>query len=275
MGSDQIGLHLLVSPISSFRRNLALVGQLTRREVLGRYRGSFFGLVWSFFYPLLMLAVYTFVFSVIFNARWGGATDDRAGFAIAVFAGLIIHSLFSECAIRAPTLILGNVNYVKKVVFPLEILPWAVIGSALFHAVVSAIVLLAFFLYINSYLHVTFLLFPIVIIPLIILIAGVSWFLAAIGVYVRDINQIVGVLTTVLLFLSPIFYPQSALPEAFQPYLLFNPLTFIIEQARNVLLWGKWPDWAGLAIYTVFSVIFAQLGFLTFQKLRKGFADVL
>jgi lipopolysaccharide transport system permease protein len=262
--------------LSSFWRNRQLIWQMTKRDVVGRYRGSVMGLAWSFFNPILMLAVYTFVFSVVFKARWGWeGHESKAEFAIVLFAGMIVHSLFAECANRAPSLILNNVNYVKKVVFPLEIFPWIAMGSAIFHAMVSIFVLLGFFAIFNFYLNWTVIFLPLVLFPFIVFTVGTAWFLSSIGVYLRDIGQIISLLTTVLMFLSPIFYPTSALPDEYKVFLQVSPLTFVVEQTRNVLIWGVVPDFEGLCLYAVASVFIAWLGFLWFQKTRKGFADVL
>jgi lipopolysaccharide transport system permease protein len=225
---------------------------------------------------MFMLAVYTFVFSVVFKARWGVEGDEtQTVFAIVLFVGLICHSILAEVANKSPTLIQGNVNYVKKVVFPLEILPIVTMGSTLFHSFVSLIVLLMAILVVNGSIYWTVILAPFVFLPLIVLSLGLSWFLASIGTFLRDVGQTVGILTTVLLFLSPVFYPLSALPEKYQGLLLLNPLTYIIEQARRVLIFGQMPDWIGLAAYGLFSCLFAWLGYAWFQKTRKGFADVL
>lgn len=259
----------------SLWRNRTLVWQLTKRDVVGRYRGSIMGLLWSFFNPILMLAVYTFVFSVVFQARWGEGTNSKSDFAIILFAGLIVHTLFAECINRSPGLVLSNVNYVKKVVFPLEILPWVAMGSALFHATISVFVLLAFFAIVHVSLNWTVLLLPVVLVPLVVLTMGLSWFLASLGVYVRDVAQITGVLTTILLFLGPIFYPISALPSEYQTLMHLNPLTFIIEQARAVLIWGEVPAWSGLALYATVAILAAWAGFIWFQVTRRGFADVV
>jgi lipopolysaccharide transport system permease protein len=260
----------------SLWRNRKLIAQMVRREVIGRYRGSALGLTWSFFHPVLMLTVYTFVFSVVFKARWGLAGDEsKTQFAVVLFAGLIIYNFFAETANRAPQLIISNANFVKKVVFPLEILPVVAMGSALFQSLVSLVVLLLAMLLINGFLHWTILLFPIVLLPMVIATLGVAWALASFGVFLRDVGQIIGIITTILLFVSPIFYPISFLPEAIRPWLLLNPLSFIIEQARSVIVWGEPPDWLGLAIYTAVATTIAWLGFAWFQKTRKGFADVL
>ena len=261
---------------ASIWRNRWLTIQMIKREVLGRYRGSTLGLAWSFFYPVVMLAVYTFVFSVVFKARWAiGGEESKANFAIILFVGMIVHGLFAECVNRAPGLILSNVNYVKKVVFPLEILPWVAMGSALFHAVISLAVLLIAQFILNFSLPWTAIFFPVVILPLIIATMGFAWVLSATGVYVRDISQMTGIMTTVLLFVSPVFYPVSALPIEYRGWLLLNPLTFVIEEARNVLIWGRVIDWPRWAISVVASFAIAWVGFWWFQKIRTGFADVL
>ena len=256
-------------------RHRTLVWQLVVREVAGRYRGSAAGLLWSLFNPLLMLAVYTFVFGVVFRMRWEGVGDRGIDFAMLVFPGMIVHGLFAECINRAPTLVLGNPNLVKKVVFPLEILPWVTIGSALFHAVVSTLVLIVFIAAARHALPWTVVLFPLVLAPFVLFTAGVTWWLASLGVYVRDVAQVTGVATTVLLFLSPVFFPVSALPEGYRLLFHLNPLTFVIEQAREVLIWGRLPHWPGLALYALLGLAAAWAGLYWFQRTRRGFADVL
>ena len=260
---------------SSFRNKRSLIWQMTKRDVIGRNRGSVMGILWSLLNPILMLTVYTFVFSVVFQARWGEGSVSKIEFAVILFVGMIIHALFAECVNRAPSLILSNVNYVKKVVFPLEILPWVTLGSALFHTAISVLVLLVAFALVHFYLNWTVIFLPPLLIPLVLLTMGVTWFLASIGVFLRDVGQTTGIITTVMMFLSPVFFPVSALPEAYRPLLHINPLTFMIEQARDILIWGKPPDWLGLGIYFVFSLFVAWLGLFWFQKTRKGFADVL
>lgn len=267
------------SPVAMMSRlwhHRDLIVRMARRDVVGRYKGSMLGLAWSLFNPLIMLCVYTFVFTVVFEARWGVESErGHASFAIYLFAGLIVHGIIAEVLNRAPSLIIGNHNYVKKVVFPLEVLPLISLGSSLFHAVVSLLVLFAAELVIMGGIPFTALLFPVVVLPLIVLTLGLGWFLSSLGVFLRDIGQTTTLITTMLLFLSPIFYPLSALPESFQTFILANPLTFIIEQVRGVLILGTLPDWAGLLQYFAISLCIAWLGFVWFQKTRKGFADVL
>lgn len=264
-----------ISLVNSLWKNRSLISQMTTREVIGRYRGSVMGLAWSFFNPILMLAVYTFVFSEIFKARWVGVETGKGGFAVLLFVGMIVHGLFAECANRAPSLVMSHSNYVKKVVFPLEILPVITLGSALFHSCISLVVLLAAQLLIMGQLYWTALLFPLILVPLVLATLGVSWLLASLGVYLRDVGHVITVLTTVLLFLSPVLYPIAALPEVYKPWLQLNPLTYIIEESRSVLLFGHLPDWTSLGVAIIVGAVVASIGFWFFQKTRKGFADVI
>lgn len=261
--------------IISFWRNRKLIKTLVKREVVGRYRGSVMGMMWSFFNPILMLAVYTFVFSVVFKARWNVGSDSKTEFALVLFAGLLVFNLFSECINRSPILILANANYVKKVVFPLEILPWVTLGTAMFHMIISFMVWLIFYIVFFGQPQLTILFFPIILLPLLLITMGISWLLASLGVYLRDVAQIMGIVTTTLMFLSPLFYPLSSLPENYQELLRLNPLTTILEQSRAALIWGQLPDMINLGINITVALVISWLGFAWFQKTRKGFADVL
>jgi lipopolysaccharide transport system permease protein len=268
----------LRSLIQSFPQNYTLIARMTKREVAARYRGSIIGLAWSFVNPVLLLLVYTFVFTIVFKARWGDtqfAVVEHGGLALVIFSGMIVHALFSECFIRSPGLITGNANFVKRVVFPLEVLSWVAVGSATFHAAVSLLVLLAGQLLFAGQIPLTALLVPVVYLPLIILTLGLSWFAAASGVYFRDLSQVSGFISTVLLFLSPVFYPLSSIPDSYRWAFYLNPLTFIIESSRGLLLFGQMPSALGLAVYYAVSLAVAWLGFAWFQKTRRGFADVI
>jgi lipopolysaccharide transport system permease protein len=225
---------------------------------------------------MLLLAMYTFVFSIVFKARWGsGESESKAQFAMLLFAGMIVHGMFAETLQRMPTIIISNVNYVKKIVFPLEILPVMALCSALFHAIVSATILIMATALLNGTVAWTMVYLPIVLLPLVVLTQGLAWMLAWLGVYLRDVAQPIGHAMTVLLFASPVFYPLTALPIAIRPWLMLNPLTFIIEQARDVLIYGNTPNYYGLAIYSLVAIFVAWIGYASFQKTRKGFANVL
>ncbi|MDH2012942.1 ABC transporter permease [Pseudomonas juntendi] len=268
-----ISPRALVSNLWQYRR---LILQMAGREVVGRYKGSVMGLLWSFLTPLFMLAVYTFVFSVVFKARWTTSADESKGdFAVLLFAGMIVHGLFAEVLNRAPTLILANVNYVKKVVFPLEILPVISMCTALFHSAISLLVLVCAIVFVNGQFHATMLLVPLIVLPYIMFVQGLAWVLASLGVYLRDVGQTIGIITMIMLFMSPVFFPVSSLPVEMRPLMEANPLTFIIEQVREVLIWGHLPDWMGLARYSLMSLITVWVGYAWFQRTRKGFADVL
>ena len=262
-------------PFRSIKENRSLIYSLIEREISGRYKGSVVGLLWSFFNPVLMLAVYTFVFSVVFKMRWAGGTDSKTEFALVLFAGLMVFNLFSECINRAPNLIINDINYVKKVVFPLEILPIVAWGSAAFHFATNLLVWLIFYIIFFGLPPLTILYLPIVLVPLVGLTLGLSWFLASLGVYLRDVAQVIGVFTMVLLYLSPIFYPLTALPEKYRSFMQINPLTVLVEQVRDVMILGRVVDWQSWGINTGLSLVVAWLGFVWFQKTRKGFADVL
>lgn len=261
--------------IQSLWKHRALIGALVRREIAGRYRGSIMGGLWSFLIPVFMLSVYTLVFSVIFKARWGDAGGSKTEFALVLFAGLLVYNFFSECINKSPLLVLNNANYVKKVIFPLEVLPWVNMGVALFHAVVSLVVWLVAYALLFGVPHLTALLIPLVFLPLILFVMGLSWWLASSGVYLRDISQFIGIATTALMFLSPIFYPATAIPEEYRGLLFMNPLTPAIEFARDVLFFGRSINWNMYFSCLSVSVVVCWLGFAWFQKTRKGFADVL
>ncbi|NQW39119.1 MAG: ABC transporter permease [Cyanobacteria bacterium] len=250
--------------------------RLTEREVLGRYRGSALGIGWSFITPLAMLAVYTFVFSQVFKARWGGLEQaGPLGFAVNLFAGLIVFNLFSECANRAPTLVLANPSYVKKIVFPLEILAGVTVGSAGFHALTSLVVLAIFELIAFQSLPYTFAWLPLVWLPLILGCLAITWVIAAMGVFLRDIGQLVGVIVSMLMFLSPVFFPVSALPLQWQAILTLNPLAQVIEQTRKVLIAGEHPQASYLIAGTIITGLACELSFRLFQKTKRAFADVM
>jgi lipopolysaccharide transport system permease protein len=270
--------HYSTSPkemVAILWRNRGLAFALTKREVVGRYQGSMLGILWSLFNPVLMLAVYTFFFSVIFQVRWLGGSGSKTEFALILFAGLLVFNFFAECITRAPTLILSNVNYVKKIIFPLELLPVVIMGSASFHLLVSFLVWLVSYVVIFGVPHASVLLFPIVLVPLVLLTLGVTWFLASVGVYLRDVSQVVGALVPVLMFLSPVFYPIKSLPEAYRAIVHVSPITIAVEQARDVMYWGAALDWQVWGGYLAISCVISWLGFIWFQKTRKGFADVL
>jgi len=252
-----------------------LILQLSKREVVGRYKGSALGLLWSFVNPLILLLVYTFVFSVVFKARWGDDHTSHTQFAVVLFAGMIVFNIFAECVTRAPVLILNNTNLVKKVVFPLEILPVVALAGALFHGAVSLLVLLLAELVLSQHVPWTVILAPVVVAPLAMISLGVTYLLASLGVFFRDVAQTTSLLVTMLMFLSPIFYPVSAIPESFRGIISINPLAVPIEQMRQVVVLGVLPNLDSLCVYWFVSLVVLSVCFAWFQRSRRAFADVL
>lgn len=260
--------------LASLSKNRSLILELVKRDIGGRYKGSFGGVLWSFANPLFMLGVYTLVFGTIFNMRWGGATSTLE-FSLVLFSGLIVFNLFSECVTRTPALISSQPNYVKKVVFPLEVFPWVVVGSALFHAAISCSAWLLCYAVLIGVPPWTIILVPLVVLPLVPVLMALGWMLSAVGVYVRDIGQLANIASQAMLFLSPVFFSLETVSDTLKSLMLLNPLTFIIEQMRLVMLRGILPDFTGLVLYTIVAMIFAWLSFALFQRLRDGFADVV
>ncbi|MGB1774055.1 MAG: ABC transporter permease [Arenicellales bacterium] len=252
-----------------------VISQLAKRAILGRYRGTVLGLLWSLVTPLLLLAVYTFVFGTILQVRWVSQSGGNAEFAAILFSGMLVHGILAECLTQASTLIVSNPQYVKKVVFPLEALPWVTVISAFFQGAISTGILLIYLFFVQGSIPWTAVLFPIPLFVLAFVCIAVGWLISATAVYLKDIAQMMGLLSTVLFFMAPILYPKTALPVEFQSLLYLNPLTFIIEQFRAVVLWGETPNWSGLSLYGIASVAIAWASLAWFQKTRKGFADVL
>lgn len=256
-------------------KNRHLINQLVKRDVAQRYKGSFLGILWSFVTPLVMLSIYTFFFGFVFNNRWGGTvSDNKFEFAMVLFCGLIVFNFFSEVLTKSPTLIISNTNLVKKVIFPLEILTIVSMRSALIHTINSIVILIIGIAFIGS-LHWTIILLPIVMLPIILFATGLSWFLSSLGVYVRDISQFIGLAMQALMFLSPIFYPISIIPANLRFFYYINPITYVVEDMRRILMWGQLPDWKFTFIGIVLGSLFFLAGFIWFRKTKGGFSDVL
>ena len=260
--------------MKSLWRHRSLVLELTKREFSGRYRGSFGGVVWSFVQPLFLLTVYTIAFGLILKARWGfsGSTAD---YALMLFAGLIVFNAFSEVLSKSPTLVTTNPNFVKKVVFPLELLPVITVATSLIHALIGIAVWLVGYIILFGTPKATALLFPLILVCFIPVLLGLGWLLSALGVIVRDISQLTSILNHTLLFLTPIFYSIEAAPPLLQNLLMINPLTFIVEQFRLVLFYGQIPAFKGLVVYFVLASLFAWISLVLFRRLRPSFADMV
>ena len=257
-------------------RHRALIRILTWRDISGRYRGSLMGSAWSLLTPLLMLAVFTFVFGVVAPTRWPGAEEQGMGmFALRLLAGMVVHGLLSELLQRAPALVTAQPNYVTKVVFPLEVLGWVALLTGLFHTAMALLVLILLNGALGTGLSLTLLALPLVLVPYALLLLGIAWILAALGVYLRDLAQVIGPLVMASMFLGPVFYPREVMPAAIQPWLAWNPITVPVEQVRRVLFEAQWPQWDILAQYALVAIGVYLLGLWAFDRLKKGFADVL
>ena len=256
-------------------RHRSLIAQLARREVHARYRQSWLGLVWVVLTPLLMLGVYTLVFRHVMRVRWHGMDESNLAFALRIYAGLAVFNFFAECVNRAPGLVLEQPHMVKKVVFPLEILPWSAAASACVGLAVSGGLMLVLTAWSTGTLPITAVALPLVWLPLLPMVLGLSWFLAGVGTYVRDVGQVLGMAVSALMFLSPIFFPVDALPEAVRNWMLLNPLAWVMTGTRDVLLAGRWPDWGALLVLFMVCLLVALAGAAFFRKVRTGFADVV
>jgi lipopolysaccharide transport system permease protein len=276
-----VPLAALLSPLHLGRTLMlrrAMIVQFALRELTARNKGTLLGLAWTFLHPLLMLAVYTFVFAVVWQARWGDAdaSVNHALFATSVFCGLIVYEVFGSTVAVAPSLIVSHPNYVKKVIFPLEVLPLAQLGASLCVCAVSVLILVLGNLALTGGVSSTIWLFPATLVPLLSLAAGVAWFFAALGVFLRDLKQLVGgVLVPVLFFVTPIFYPPERVPDSFRWIIDVNPLAAIVDNARRTLLYGQWPDWTSLGVATLVGLAAMQLGYAFFMKGKRSFADVI
>ena len=265
----------LAAPFAAFTVHRNLTRELTRRDILGRYRGANFGLFWSLIGPLMMLAIYTVAFGKFLGSRWSQASGDAASFGIVLFLGLIVHGFVAECLVRSPRLMLDNANYVKRVVFPLPILVWSVVLSALFHMAMNFAVFVVLGIVVFGKFAFYLFLVPVVLAPLVLLTVAVSWVFASLGVYIRDINLTVPVLVTGLLFVSSAIVPVDTLPQHYQAIFHLNPLTFFIDQVREVALWNRPPDWGGLFRYTLAGIVALYAAYSCFRATSRGFADVL
>ena len=273
-------LHPTTRPSGLFatlRQHAFLVSQLTRREVTGRYRGSYLGIVWSFINPLLLLCIYTVVFHYIFNARPVDHPEEGwADFAIMLFSALVVFNVFAECLGRAPTLIQLNANYVTKVVFPLELLPLTTILGSLVHLCIGFLALLLTTLVTRGgHLHAAVVLWPLLLLPTTLWALGITWIVSALGAFLRDLNEVMVAFTQVLMYSSAVFYPLSRVPPPLRAVLRFNPLVYLCEQSRNLVAWGEGMDWLGYATVTLSGFAVAFVGYKLFVNVKPAFADVV
>ncbi|WP_288398703.1 ABC transporter permease [uncultured Serratia sp.] len=254
-------------------KNTGLIFNLTKRDVESRYRGTSLGIVWSLLNPVIMLSIYSFIFGFVFKAKWGLTTTEN--YTLIMFTGLLTHGFIAECLGKATTIYVYNVSYVKKVLFPLESLCWVSVFGSLFQFFMGCIVFAIFCILLKQPVSLMALLVPIVILPLILLSYSISLFLSSLGVYIRDMGQVVSVIIALMLFMSPIFYPITAVPEQYRMLIYINPLTFIVEALRDVVLYGKLFSLEGYALYWGISIVLYVLAITWFKKVKRGFADVL
>lgn len=261
--------------IKTLYKNGYLLRQLVKKDIQQRYQGSILGMLWSFIVPILMLVIYTFVFSEVFQAKWDIDTSDKYQFALVLFCGLSAFNMVAEVMNRSTILIVSNTNYVKKVIFPLEILPVVITCSALFNCVISFAILIVAKLVLYHNVSSTLYLIILAMIPLIVMSVGLGLFISALSVYLKDVGNIISVLVTVLMYMSPVFFPLSAVPEKFRGICEANPMTYIIENFRNVVLHGKCLDWKFYGISCVVALGIYLFGKVVFMRAKEGFADVL
>ncbi len=258
--------------ITDLIKHRTLLGQLIKRDVLIRYRGAMFGVLWMFLSPLLMLAIFAFVFGQIFQARWPQQPEGLP-FWLMLFSGLIVFNLFADSVSRSPNAVRSYPSYVKKIIFPVEILPLVPVGAGLVHAAFNVLIL-AVALAWAGHLSLSGSWFPLLMLPVLLLSTGLSWFLAAWGVFIKDMNQIVPLLVQMTLFLSPVLYPASAVPSFLRPAYQLNPLGAVIEAARAAIL-GLPVSWAVWFVALGLGVVICIFGYMFFQHSRDEFADVL
>jgi lipopolysaccharide transport system permease protein len=252
-----------------------LLRQLVVRDILARYKGALLGLSWAAISPLALLGIYSFVFGYIFKARWTAGEDTNVPYAIVLFVGLILHSLISEVFSRAPSVIAAQSNLVKKVVFPLYLLPLVIVGSGLFQLVISFFIWTISASYFEIFPNWVWLLAPMILLPLAIFACGISWLVASLGVFIKDISQFSGLFATLLLFLSPIFYQIDSLPKFVQGFIYINPLTVPVLEMQSLLFKGSFSNYEAIAMYNLASIVFSLTSLFLFEKIKPSFSEVL
>jgi lipopolysaccharide transport system permease protein len=261
--------------LGSAWRHRHLISLLASREVQARYRGSMFGMLWAIGVPLLTAFVFTFVFSEVLNQRWAGEGAERVDFPLMLFCSIVLFTFFAEVFGRAPGLMIENVSYVKRIRFPLETLVWSSTLSALFNLAVGLVAFFAFYALREGMPPITALALPLILAPFALMMLGLGFWLSAIGTYLRDLRIIAAPATTMVMFLGPVFYMLDSVPAPARHLMMLNPITIPIDQAKNALFYGVWPDPIVLGGYAAVAIVIALLGHASFQHVRDGFADVL
>jgi lipopolysaccharide transport system permease protein len=268
----------LLAPYMSFWQHRRLAIELIRQQIRTRYSGALLGLFWTILLPLLYLGTFTFVFTVIFPRHWPlekGQELSQTGFALLILAGLNVFWLFSECINQAPGLIRSNENYVKNIVFPIDLLAWINIGEALFNAIIRTLLLISAVIVVKGEIIWTLIFLPFVWTPLILITLGITWILARFGAFFRDLGLVIGLVMTATLFLSAVFYSTDSIPLPYRYIFFLNPIAFTIEQTRNILIWGTLPNWPALLGHFLVGLAFVWAGWRAFNRARGKYADVL
>jgi lipopolysaccharide transport system permease protein len=266
---------MFFNAINNIINSKSLLKQLMIRDYTARYKSGALGLAWTVINPLLMLTLYSFVFVAIFKMRWGVNDTSGHNFILLLFTGILVHGLFSEVITRAPSLIISNPAYVKKVVFPLELMPIIPLFGATVNFFIGMMLVFIMQIWINGELTFSVFLIPLIIIPFVILLTGISFIFSSLGVYFRDLNQMAGLIATIAMFASPVLFPMENVPEKYRIILYFNPITLVVEQLREVVILGTVPDVYHTMIYFIAAIAIFIIGLVWFQIVRKGFADVL
>src|ERR1017187_10028855 len=277
--SNKVPLSRLILPwkiAGELYQHKTLIYQLTKRDIISRYRGSYLGVFWSLLRPLCMLCVFGVMFGYIFPSKLGRfPSESKIDFALTLFCGLMVFDMIGECLARAPTLVLVSANYVTKVVFPLEILPVADVGAAFCHLLISLIPLLIGVVIVHGSLPLTVVYLPLILVPLILLCLGVTWFFSSLGVFFRDINSLVPVLMTILMYASAIFYSIDKVPPLLQPVVHLNPLAILIHLWRNAIMWRLPFEWARYGAHFAICAGFMIVSYVIFMRTKSAFADVI
>ncbi len=274
MISAQTARRAVWHPLWELPGRSELIFSLAKRELLTRYKGSVLGTVWALVTPVVMIAIFTFIFAGIFGARFG-ASQSHWDYALYLFCGLLPWTMFQETLQQSASTIVSHANLVKRVVFPLETLPVAQAFSSLGNQLFATIALLIATVVIQQQLHLTAAWFPLLLIPQLLFTLGAAWLIASLGVFLRDISQGITLLLMAWMYLTPIIYPESIVPERFRLFINLNPFTPLVRSYRRIFLEGVPPDWLGLAYFSGFAIVSFLVGYWWFARTRKNFADVI
>ena len=262
----------LLAPFAVLFKNWSLCKRLFVRDFAARYKESILGIVWAAAIPLLMLAAYAFVFGIL---RSPSSHDDGVPFTLMMYSGLVFVTFFAECVSRAPMLVIANANYVKKVVFPIEIEAWVAILVALSHLGINFVIFLLVAIVVGVQVHPQALLAPLTVVPFVLTTVGLVWFVSSLTVYLRDLIQIIPVLASLTALFAPIFYPIAQVPHQLRWLVWINPVTPVVDFMRGLVFHGQLPDVFLFSESMGASLVIAVAGYAFFMKLRQGFADVL